>query len=189
MIYNFSFKHKLPEDAIIIDVTSRSTNWGKYFSPFNLGPVQLYDEHWAYNIENAFQFSKVYEEYVSYGSETPSAHYWEWAKKGWENPKPIKYPLGAWNKHLFHWWDGKKITNLEAQNQIFLPLYKSCMMKSSSFQRLKELYESTDKDIYLLDFEGYDHRYLELTWDQVINDPNRPVGQGFALCMLLEGYL
>jgi hypothetical protein len=189
MIYNLSFKHTLPDDAIVIDVTSRSTNWGKHFSPFNLGPVKLYDDHWSFNIENAFQFSKVYEEYVAYDGETPSQHYWEWAKKGWENPKPIKYPLGAWNKHLFHWWDGKRITNLEAQNNIFLPLYKEAVTKSSSFKRLKELYESTDKDIYLLDFEGYNHRYLELTWDQVMNDPNRPVGQGFALCMLLEDYL
>ena len=38
-------------------------------------------------------------------------------------------------------------------------------------------------------FEGYDHRLLEQSWDQVVNNPDRPVGQAFALCMLLEGYL
>lgn len=188
MIYAVSFKHTIPDNVISLDVTSRSDNWGKHFSPFNVGPVSLYGDYWSFNIENAFQFSKVYEEYVGY-DEMPAAHYWEWAQKGWLNSKPNKYPLGAWNKHLFHWWDGKKLSNLEAQNQIFLALYKTAIIKTSAFQRLKELYESTSQDIYLIDFEGYNHRYLDLTWDQVVNDVNRPVGQAFALCMILENYL
>ncbi len=171
-----------------MDVTSRSNTWGKHFSPFNLGPVDLYDGHWAYNIENAFQFSRVYAEYSTV-DELPAQHYWEWAKKGWQNPHPIKYPLGVWSKHLYHWWQNKKLTNLEAQNQIFLPLYKKAVIKSTAFQRLKEMYESSKEDIYLIDFEGYNHRYLEKSWDQVVNDIDRPVGQAFALCMLLEGYL
>lgn len=188
MIYAVSFKHAIPEGVISMDVTSRSSTWGKHFSPFNLGPVDLYDDYWAYNIENAFQFSKVYAEYSTV-DELPAPHYWEWAKKGWQNPRPIKYPLGAWTKHLYHWWNHKKLTNLEAQNQIFLPMYKKAVTKTSAFQRLKEMYETSDKDIYLIDFEGYLHRYLDKTWDDVVNDPNRPVGQAFALAMILEGYL
>jgi hypothetical protein len=188
MIYAVSFKHTIPEGVISMDVTSRSSNWGRLFSPFNLGPVKLYDEHWAYNIENGYQFSKVYPDFSTV-YDLPAGHYWEWATKGWHTTKPIKYPLGVWSKHLYHWWDGKKLTNLEAQNQIFLPLYKSAVTKTSAFLRLKEMYETSKEDIYLIDFEGYNHRYLEKTWDQVVSDPDRPVGQGFALCMLLEGYL
>lgn len=171
-----------------MDVTSRSNTWGKHFSPFNLGPVDLYADHWAYNIENAFQFSRVYAEYSTV-DELPANHYWDWAKAGWHNPRPIKYPLGVWSKHLYHWWDNKKLSNLEAQNQIFLPLYKKAVTKSTAFQRLKEMYESSKEDIFLVDFEGYDHRFLEQSWDQVVSNPDRPVGQAFALCMLLEGYL
>lgn len=189
MIYAVSFKHKIPADSIVLDVTSRSNNWTKLLSPFNVGPVTLYDEHVAFNIENGYQFSKIYEPYHCTATDLPSDHYWEWAKAGWRNPKPIKYPLGAWTKCFYHWWDGKKLDHLQAQNQIFLPLYKKAITKTSAFQRLKEMYETTNKDIYLLDFEGYDHRYLEQNWDQIISNPNRPVGQAFALCMLLEGYL
>ena len=188
MIYAVSFKHQIPEDAFSMDVTSRSNTWGKHFSPFNLGPVKLYDRYWSYNIQNAFQFSRVYPEYSTV-DELPAKHYWEWAEKGWTNPKPIKYPMGAWSKHLYHWWDGKKLTNLEAQNQIFLPLYKAAVTKSSAYQRLKEMYDTSEKDIYLVDFEGYDHRFLEKSWEDVVNNPDMPVGQAFALCMLLEGYL
>lgn len=188
MIYAVSFKHKIPEDAFSMDVTSRSSTWGKHFSPFNLGPVDLYDDHWAYNIENAYQFSGLYAEYCTV-EQLPAQHYWPWAKAGWQNPKPIKYPLGAWSKPLGYWWKGKLLTRLEAQNQIFLPLFKKAVTKTSAFKRLKEMYESSDKDIYLIDFEGYDHRLLEQSWDQVVNNEDRPVGQAFALCMLLEGYL
>lgn len=187
MIYAVSFKHAIPEGAFSMDVTSRSMTWGKHFSPFNLGPVDLYDGHWAYNIENAFQFSKVYPE-CSTVDELPAQHYWEWAKKGWESPRPNKYPYGAWTKHLYHWCDHKKLTNLEAQNQIFLPIFKKAVTKTTAYQRLKEMYE-TGRYIFLVDFEGYDHRFLEQSWDQAVNNPDRPVGQAFALCMLLEGYL
>lgn len=188
MIYAVSFKHKIPDGVLSLDVTSRSNNWGRDFSPFNLGPVDLYDNYWSYNIENAFQFSKVYAEYAGLNDE-PSQHYWEWAKGGWLNPKPIKYPLGAWSKHLYHWWAGKKINGIEAQNQIFLPLYKKAVINAPAFKKLKDFYNHSGKDIYLIDFEGYNHRYLEQSWDQVINNPDRPVGQAFALCMLLEEYL
>lgn len=171
-----------------MDVTSRSSTWGRHFSPFNLGPVDLYDGYVAKNIENAFQFSRVYPEYSTVDL-MPANHYWEWAKAGWENPKPIKYPMGVWNKHLYHWWNGKKINGVEAQNTIFLPLYKSAVTKTAAFEKLKYFHKNSAKDIYLIDFEGYNHRFLEKTWDQVVNDPDRPVGQAFALCMILEGYL
>jgi len=188
MIYALSFKHKIPEGGIVMDVTSRSNTWTRAFSQFYLGPVDLYDGHVSINLENAFQFSRVYAEYNGY-DDCPSVNYWEWAKKGWATKVPIKYPFGVWNKHLYHWWDGKKISNLEAQNNIFLRLYKEAVIKTNEFKRLKDLYENTEKDIYLLDFEGYNHRFLERSWDEVINNPDQPVGQGFALCMILEGYL
>lgn len=188
MIYATSFKHKIPENVISIDVTSRSNTWGKYFSPFNLGPVNLYDKYWSYNIENAFQFAGLYTEFITENN-APNQCYWDWAKKGWENIRPIKYPMGAWSKPIGYWWNGKLLNRLEAQNQIFIPLYKATVVKTTAYQRLKDIYETSNKDIYLVDFEGFDHRFLEKSWDQVINNPDMPVGQAFVLCMLLEGYL
>jgi hypothetical protein len=188
MIYAVSFKHKIPEGAMRIDVTSRSGSSGKFFSPFNLGPVDLYDGYVSKNIENGYQYTKIFAQYAGY-DDKPSESYWEWAQNGWNNSKPTKYPFGAWTKHLYHWWDGKKLSGLEAQNQIFIPLYKQAVIETLVYKKLKELYQTSKQDIYLVDFEGYNHRYLELTWDQVLNDPDKPVGQAFTLCMLLEGYL
>lgn len=186
MIYNLSVRHKIPDDGIAIDVTSRSSDpVGRLLSPFNVGPVELYDEHWAYNVENAYQFAKIYAQHDMNG--VPSLSYLEWATKGWQTKKPIKYPFGVWNVALYHWWDGKKLDRLGAQNEIFLPLYKQAVVKTEAFQLLKALYETTDKDIYLIDFEGFNHRLFNMSWDEVKNHPNWPIGQGFALCMILEG--
>lgn len=188
MIYCLSFKHQIPEDGIVFNVTSRSDTWTKGFSPFNLGPITLYDNNWSYNLENAYQFCGCYSEHIG-DDDYPNSSYYEWAKKGWQTNKAIKYPFGAWSKPLFYWWDNKKLSHFEAQNQIFIPLYKKAIEKTSIFKRLQEIYENSKQDIYLIDFEGYNHRYLGLTWDQVVNNPDVPVGQGFVLAMMLEGYL
>ena len=46
-----------------------------------------------------------------------------------------------------------------------------------------------NKELYLWDFDGYNHKALGLTYDQVIDDPNRKMGHAFVIGMLLEGYL
>lgn len=188
MLYNFSFKHKFPENAIRLDVTSNSPDAiGRSLSPFNLGPVNLYDGYWSHNIENAYQFSKIYPQFAF--DDKPGPSYFEWAVKGWNTKAATKYPFGPWEHGLYHWWKGKKLSRLEAQNQIFIPLYKEAVLKTESFQILKELYKTAEQDIYLVDYEGFNHRMLDMDWNQVINHPGWPVGQGFVLCMLLEGYL
>ncbi len=188
MLYNLSFKHPRPKNAIIIDCTSNSKTDGKWFSPFFLGPMPLYDGYVARSIENGYQFCKVYTEYADFEN-NPTPEYWEWAQKGWNNPKPIKYPLGAWVPHLYHLWKGRRLNRLEAQNEIFVPAYVDLVSKTPTFTKLKALYERTNKNIVLVDYEGFDHRFLGLNWGDVLNHPHYPIGQGFVLCMLLEGYL
>lgn len=190
MIHNLSFKHDIPENSIVIDVTSYSDSFGRMLSPFNVGPIDLYDGHKAYNIENGYQFTKIYAQYADENGE-PTGAYWKWARAGWENKKPIKYPLGAWNECLHHWWKGRKLNRLEAQNEIFLPLYKEAVVKTKEFVELKELYEQTKKDgkdLVILDFEGFDYRFLEMSLEDVFNHQDWPIGQGFVLLGLLEGY-
>jgi hypothetical protein len=188
VLYNLSFKHEVPEDSIVINVTSYSDSFGRMLSPFNVGPVNLYDGYWAHNLENGYQFAKIYSQYSNDKGE-PNDNYWKWAKAGWENKKPIKYPLGAWNECLHHWWKGRKLNRLEAQNEIFLPLYKDAVTNTKEFKRLKEIYETSNRNIVLLDFEGYDHNFLEIPLKDVFAHPDYPVGQGFALIGLLEGIL
>ena len=50
------------ENAILLDVTSQSTTWTQVFSPFLLGPCKLYGPYGAFNVENAWQYAKVYKD-------------------------------------------------------------------------------------------------------------------------------
>ena len=54
----------------------------------------MYNNLVAKNVENAWQFSKVYEEHLEEGSDDPSSKWIHWAKEGFADPKPIRFPMG-----------------------------------------------------------------------------------------------
>jgi len=52
---------ELPPACVQVNATSRSKEeWSKALSPFYLGPIALYGRNRAHNLENAWQYSKVY---------------------------------------------------------------------------------------------------------------------------------
>lgn len=57
---------------------------------------------------------------------------------------------------------------------------------SPAFKKLAKIYAKTDR-LYLWDFDGYDHVSMGRTLQQVIDDPNKKMGHGFVLLMLLRG--
>lgn len=84
-----------------IDVTSQSKTWAKRLSPFFIKAGYLYhlDEKalFAKNVENAWQFSKVYKEHLDKKGE-PSYLYWKWAFEGWADNYAHRYPMGKGKK-------------------------------------------------------------------------------------------
>ncbi len=97
-----------PEGYTVLNVTSRANDWAQAFSPFRLGPVTLYDGHTARNVENAWQFSKVYSEHLGHDG-APTSDWWLWAKAGWANAKAQRYPMGKGRVPVFSWWAGEKL--------------------------------------------------------------------------------
>ena len=135
-------------------------------------------------MENAWQYSKVYEEYDNNGE--PSPDYFEWASYGWLTDAPIRYPMGKGEKPLYSWWDGNKYTYIEGRKNIYIPLYARAVIKTKGFKHLLDLYNSSeDKTIYLKDFDAYDHKKLGLTLTEVMNKPDKKMGHAFVLMMLL----
>lgn len=58
-------RDKKPEGYVLVNTTSRSKKtWEQQLSPFNLGPVDLYSVFKSRNVENAWQFSKVYKDFT-----------------------------------------------------------------------------------------------------------------------------
>lgn len=167
----------------IIDTTSRSGQWAG-LSPFNLGPCQLYGKFTSQNMENAWQYSKVYKRHTD-EKNNPTEQYWDWAVAGWNSLKPHRYPMGKGAVPEYSLWNDEKLGYIDARKKIYAPLYAQAVQQTPSWRRLKETYESEDL-IILRDFDGYDHEKLELTLTDVLNNPSKKMGHAFVLAMLLQ---
>lgn len=177
-----------PRDKVtceVINTTSWSANWSRELSPFFLGPVDLYGEYKAENVENAWQYSKVYPEHTESGSGNPTKRYFEWAVTGWGRKYADRYPMGKGRKPLYSFWDGKRLGYVEARKLIYAPLYAEAVEDSQAFKKLQTLYKKRG-ELWLWDFDGYDHRKLGMTYRQVLNCETRKMGHAFVLAMLLE---
>lgn len=187
MVINSTYK-SAPGDNII-NTTSRSSTWSRGLSPFLVGPVKLYGGYASQNMENAWQFSKVYYNMVD-NDDNPSEAYFEWAKKGWADHKAHRYPAGKENKPLFSYWDGKKLDYCEARREIYIPLYAEAVQKTQAFKSLKLFHERmpTDKTLFLWDFDAH-NMPPPCDYANLYNNPNIKFGHAYVLAMLLEGII
>lgn len=166
-----------------IDATSHGNRF-RPLSPFLLGPVPLYAGQWSKTMENAWQYAKVYPQHQF----EPGA-YWAWATAGWGNPRAVRYPMGKGAKPLFSLWAGDHHGYVDARRRIYIPLY-AWAVRMYQLPLLAELRGmAAQGDVVLIDFDAYDHRALGYSWEDVISDPDRTMGHGFVLAMMIEGYL
>ena len=167
--------------------TTSSSGMYRELSPFILGPIDTYIPGVkAKNFENLWQFSKVYSEYLYDG-----AIYWSWfawRDAGWADKRAHRYPMGKGRRPAFSYWAGERLGYIEARKLIYATIYAKNVIKTNSYARLVELYKRTG-EITLKEFDAYDHLKLGMTLVNVINNPNRKMGHGFVLAMLLEGVL
>lgn len=189
MLFVESYKntHKIPKNSIIIDTTSRSKSWTKGLSPFIIQAGYLYGNYYAKNVENAWQFSKVYPDFVD-DNKNPTSEYFKWAEYGWKSNFAYRYPMGKGIKPLYSLWDGKKYDYINARKYIYIPLYSRGCVKTLAFKKLLELYKTTNKDIYLIDFDGYNHKDLNMTLTDVLNNNKKSLGHSFVIYDLLQKY-
>ena len=182
MIHICNFRSKVKD---FIDTTSRSKTWSKYLSPFFLGPVDLYAGHKSRNVENAWQYSKVYPEHAD-AEGNPTQAYFDWAAAGWAKDYADRYPMGKGRKPLYSWWDGEKLGYVEARKRIYCPLYAKAVEGTESFRKLKEVYAEKG-EIWLWDFDGYDHHKLGWSYQQCLDCDTKKMGHAFVLAMMLDG--
>lgn len=175
---------KIDKGTTVVDTTSRaSTSWEKTLSPFYLGPIDLYDGGIAKNLENAWQFSKVYRGHTD-KNEEPTSKYWDWAKNGWDSRYAHRYPMGKGSIPLYSLWDGQKLRYIEARKKIYGPLYTRYVQYTEGYHKLKDIYLN-EESLTLLDFDGYDHEELEMTLTDVLHCESRKMGHAFFLKALL----
>lgn len=186
MIYFYKMHHKPPDGIEQINTTSRSNNWSVNLSPFFLGPIKLYGDFISKNMENAWQYSKVYEYYLEKDGSVGD-RYFNWAQDGWNNTRAVRYPMGKDAKPLYSYWNGDKLDYVSARKKIYLPLYAEAVQKTNAFQILKRKYE--EGDICLFDFDVHNVTSGTIDYYEIINDPTKKFGHAYVLGMLLEGKL
>lgn len=187
MIFVCGPKDKVPTGSTLVDVTSHSSEFTRGLSPFILGPIKLYGNYIAKNVENAWQYSKVYKIHTQNGEPTPE--YFKWATEGWDNGWAVRYPMGKGAIPEYCLWEGEKLGYIQARKRVYIPLYSKAVLESDSYPKLVELYKnlsSQGKDLWLWDFDGYNHRKLSMSLEDVFNCEDKKAGHGFVLMQLLE---
>lgn len=172
--------------GVLVSTVVNRGDWRTGLSPFCLGPAPLYSGTEARLFENAWQYAKVYERHVGPDG-NPIPEYFAWARTGWDDPRPRRYPMGKGAKPAYSWWNGRKLGYVEARRTIYFPLYRDLVARTPAFARLQAIL-GQGNDLILFDYDGYDHERLGMSLGQVLASPTRKMGHAFVLkAMLLHG--
>lgn len=178
-------RDKVPEGFTVVNTTSRDKEgYGQQLSPFYLRDVPMYDGIIAKNMENAWQFSKVYEEHVDENGD-PTEAYYTWARAGWANWRAERYPMGKGRKPLYSLWDGKKLDYITARRNLYFPMYARAVVQTETFKDLWKRVNDGEK-IALLDFDGYHYQELGMDYYDVIHAEDKKCGHGFVIYGLIQ---
>lgn len=138
-------------------------------------------------MENGWQYSKVYEYYAD-NNGNPTEHYFRWAEAGWNAKRAERYPMGRGVKPLYSYWDGEKLSYVDARKKIYIPLYSEAVRKTNAFEKLKDLHAS-NSEIYLIDFDAHNLVPGTYQYADIIHNSNIKMGHAYVLAMMLEGVL
>ena len=158
-------------------------------SPFFLGPYTSEEGLTSKNIENYWQYSKVYKDQVNESGE-PSQDWFKWRLDGFNSKRADRYPRGKEYRHnvLYSYLNGVKYDYIEAREHLYIKAYASTVSKTKAFKELKALYDA-GVDFVLFDVDGYDYLSKGKTLENVFFDKKKPMGHAFVLAMMLEGYV
>ncbi len=182
-------KFRPQKNYIEINTTTKSNNWSKGLSPMLVGMI-FSDNGIARNMENFWQYAKVYENQVD-SNQNPLPEYFEWKNKGYNKEWADRYPAGKGAIPLYTWYCGEKLGYIEARKKLYLKYYQDAVIHTDAFNTLKETWLNCKKDntdIILLDFDAYNHRELNYTWEDILNDEKRKMGHAFILAKILSQY-
>lgn len=182
MILALNPREEVPKGFMALNVTSRSKDWGKNLSPFFLGPVINHMGE-AQNVENAWQFTKVYKDQTrksAMGKVYPNADWFEWLDRGYADTYAHRYPKGKGNIPEFSYYYGKKLGYVEARKTIYIPMYLQGLRQSDWYIKFIELV-SSDRNIAFIDFDVFNHYAAGLTLEGIKNDSTKKYGHGFVL--------
>lgn len=185
--------------GLVVNTTSKAPGALETdLSPFFLGPCTMYAGRIAANMENAWQYAKVYSRAITDAKGLPphidsmglpTQAYWDWAQAGWANPKAVRYPMHRGAAPAFSLWMGPGgeilgLDYIEARKCIYGPLYAEAVLKTQGYRWLEQV-NTSGRPILLRDYDGYDHDAKGMSLTDVLNNPKKKMGHAFVLKMLL----
>lgn len=179
-LITLSFNDKLPIGFKEINVTSRGKDKFKNLSPFVTRPF-IYENITVQNIENFWQFSKVYKEHIKNNEIT--SEYYTWRNNGWSDKFAHRYPMGKGKVPEFSLYKENRLDYIEARKQIYFPYYSNSVINSLEFIELKQLYLD-GINLAIRDFDCF--KLKDKSIEEVINDPSKKVGHGFVIYKMLK---
>ncbi len=148
--------------------------------------MPLWGNHVSKNVENAWQFSKVYPAHHDPHADKPNARWYSWFSKGIADSYAHRYPMGKGAKPLYSWWNGEKLDYIEARRKIYALLYAQAVKKYQWDNFIDIYLAAHEGDITIQDFDAYNHHDLGYTLKDVFKDTNRKMGHGFVLAKMIE---
>ena len=171
-----------PSEFYFIDTTSKSVTGSKFLSPFFLGPVEIpITGEIARNVENGWQFTKLYEEHTD-NEGNPTDEYWQWREDGLTETWAQRYPMGKGKKPLCSLLENRRLDYVEARREIYVEIYKQGLLNSDCWKSFVDYVATRDK-VALWDFDGY---LTEDDFETVLSNPNKKMGHAFVVKALLE---
>lgn len=183
VVHVFGPKSPRPRSGLVIDVTSNSPTEYRQLSPFLLEPVGGE----ARNVENLWQYSKLYQEHAD-GAGNPTSAFNTWRAEGFAKQWADRYPMGKGKKPLCSIWSGQKYGYIEARRAIYEPQYRAAAVHHCAglIETLKQEREKHE-DIWIFDYDGYDHLAYDMTLADVGQNAERPMGHAFVVASLVTG--
>lgn len=187
---SLNYRETFDEPYVELNVTSRSTDWGKALSPFLLGPVVTVNGT-ALNVENAWQYSKIWPMHWDEEKQEPRPAYWYWRQKGFDTKYGQRYPFGKEEQNnTLGTWLGKKgergrlVPYTQAKRLLYVPTYQQALRASAWYPTfikfIADAYH-TDTNLVFRDFDTFNHYEKGMTLMDILNSSDHRYGHGFIL--------
>ena len=181
MVIAQNFKEKVPKGFVAVNVTSNSKTWAKACSPFFLGTVKT-STGVAKNVENAWQFSKVYKELGHWDKKNkcPSKKWIKWKNKGFSDTYAHRYPAGKGAIPIGSWHEDTLLPYVKARKKMYIPWYRKLYMSEDLHYIMYE-FCNKHKNVVIQDYDVQNHINLGVTLKYLKNHPKFKYGHGFVI--------
>jgi hypothetical protein len=190
-VLTLPMRASIPRDFVCdleVSPVSRGTLEEQTLSPFLLGPCRTPNNVEFQNMENLWQFSKVYPQLGHVETEGPNKGLpndtWsDWHLQGAADSYAHRYPAGRGQVPAYSYWGRYCLSYIVARKMVYIPEYAMLAAEVPLYKQLRREYRK-GANIIIRDFDAYSIWNSDMTLLDVFNGQRR-AGHGFVLAAML----